>query len=134
MTILQLNPPLWLETPKGQGLAHFVIDPGVEHDLQWVCFINETGEVWTFANPEVQAAKNRTLDCKRSKDMPLTQEELYRQANEIMGELPFKSGDLKPTWKMFSKGKPLKSRLLVKLGAKRKNASKSRSSGRRAGN
>lgn len=65
MPILQLNPPLWLETPQGQSLAHFVIDLGMEHDLQWVCFINESGEVWTFGNAEVRAAGNRTLDVRR---------------------------------------------------------------------
>ena len=31
--ILQLNPPLPLETPKGKAWAHFIIDYGLEHDL-----------------------------------------------------------------------------------------------------
>jgi len=31
--ITQLNPPLALDTVKGQGWAHFVIDYGPEHDL-----------------------------------------------------------------------------------------------------
>ena len=34
--ITQLNPPLPLETSKGPGLAHFVIDYGAEADLLWV--------------------------------------------------------------------------------------------------
>ena len=31
--ITQLDPPLPLETPRGAGLAHFVIDYGPEADL-----------------------------------------------------------------------------------------------------
>jgi len=36
--IVQLNPPIPLETPKGKALAQALIDYGVEHDLVWVCF------------------------------------------------------------------------------------------------
>lgn len=59
--ILQLNPPIELETPKGKGLAWFVIDYGVEHNLMYTVAINETGEIWTFPNPEVRATKNITM-------------------------------------------------------------------------
>lgn len=58
--IVQLNPPLELDTPKGKGLAWLVIDYGIEHNLLWVVAINETGEIWTFSNPEVRATKNIT--------------------------------------------------------------------------
>lgn len=61
MSILQLNPPLELETPKGKGYAWFLIDYGAESDLYWVTAISETSEVWTFANHEIRAAKNITL-------------------------------------------------------------------------
>lgn len=60
MTILQLNPPLPIECPKGKGLAHFLIDYGVEHDLQWVIFIDDTNECWTYQNSKVRALKNIT--------------------------------------------------------------------------
>jgi hypothetical protein len=59
--MLQLNPPLPLNTPKGEGFAHFLIDYGPESDLYWTVFITETGEIWTFANREVRAPKNITL-------------------------------------------------------------------------
>lgn len=58
--ILQLNPPLPVETPKGKGLAHFLIDPGLEHHLEWVVF-QQTGEIWTWENPEVRAQPNITI-------------------------------------------------------------------------
>lgn len=59
--ILQLNPPLPVLTPKGSGIAHLVIDYGVEHNLHWVVFIDATGECWTYTNPDIRAQKNVTL-------------------------------------------------------------------------
>lgn len=59
-THIQLNPPLWLDTPKGIALAHFMIDYGVEMDLVWVCFL-QNGEIWCFDNSDVRAAKNITI-------------------------------------------------------------------------
>lgn len=59
--ITQLNPPLPLETPKGKGEAHFLIDYSIEHDLVWVVFMDETGECWSFRNPEIRMQKNITL-------------------------------------------------------------------------
>ena len=56
--ITQLNPPLPLETPKGSGLAHFVIDYGPESDLIWVVFMNADGACWSVPNPEVRMAFN----------------------------------------------------------------------------
>jgi hypothetical protein len=59
--MLQLNPPLPMLTPKGEGYAHILIDYGPESDLYWTVFITATGEVWTFANRDVRASKNITL-------------------------------------------------------------------------
>lgn len=59
--IIQLSPPIFLETPKGEGLAHFLIDYSIEDNLYWVCFMTETGECWTFANPEIRAPKNISI-------------------------------------------------------------------------
>jgi hypothetical protein len=59
--ILQLNPPIWLHTVKGEALAHFLIDYGPEDHLYWVCFVTETGEIWTLDNTQVRADKNITL-------------------------------------------------------------------------
>ena len=71
MNLLQLDPPLPLNTPKGSALAHVLIDDGPEHDLVWVCFQDETGECWSWRNPDVRAQKNitmgRTLFDKQNK-------------------------------------------------------------------
>lgn len=64
MPILQLDPPLPVSTPKGDGLAHLVIDYGAEHNLLWVVFLDETGECWTYKNPDIRAQQNITMGRK----------------------------------------------------------------------
>jgi hypothetical protein len=59
--MLQLNPPLPMNTPKGEGFAHVLIDYGPESDLYWTVIITKSGEIWTFSNREVRASKNITL-------------------------------------------------------------------------
>jgi len=59
--IVQLAPTLPLETPKGRGYAHFLIEHGDEHHLQWVVFIDATGECWMFENPEIRIQSNPTM-------------------------------------------------------------------------
>jgi len=59
--MLRLDPPLPLETPKGKALAHLLIDYGVEYDLLWVCFQDETRECWTWSNKEVKIQSNISL-------------------------------------------------------------------------
>jgi hypothetical protein len=59
--MLQLDPPLWLETPRGPGLAHVLTWPNIEHSLLWTVFL-ENGQVWTFPNEQVRAGRNFTAD------------------------------------------------------------------------
>lgn len=58
--ILQLNPPIPVITPKGPAIAHFIIDYGIEHDIQWICFQDKNAECWTWKNPDIRAQKNIT--------------------------------------------------------------------------
>lgn len=60
--ILQLNPPIPMHTPKGEGLAWLVIDQGIEFNLLWVICQNETGEIWTWDNTKVRGDKNIMMD------------------------------------------------------------------------
>ena len=66
--ITQLNPPLHLETPKGPGWAHFVIDYGPESTLMWVVFMDSDGACWTVANYEVRMTWNWTLGRRKPGD------------------------------------------------------------------
>lgn len=62
--ITELLQPLPLDTPKGKAWAHFLIDYGTEHHLLWVCFLRESGECWTFRNPEIRLEKNVTMQVR----------------------------------------------------------------------
>lgn len=58
--MVQLDPPIPVNTPKGPALAHVLIDYGLENSLCWVCFQDETGECWTWPNSKIRAQKNIT--------------------------------------------------------------------------
>ena len=66
--MIQLDPPIPLKTPKGDGMAHFVTNLGQEHNLIWTVFIDETGEIWEFQNPYVRAQKNITMGRTQVED------------------------------------------------------------------
>lgn len=61
MSMLQLDPPIPMTTPKGEGFAHILLDYGPESDLYWTVLITQSGEIWTYANRHVRATKNITL-------------------------------------------------------------------------
>ena len=68
--LLQLDPPLPLETPKGSGFAHVLIDYGPEHDLYWTVFLDESGECWTFSNEDIRFCKNVTIGRRCAWEKP----------------------------------------------------------------
>jgi hypothetical protein len=68
--MLQLDPPLPVNTPKGSALAHVLIDYGAEHDLVWVCF-QANGECWCWRNQDIRATTNATFGRHVPKDDPL---------------------------------------------------------------
>jgi hypothetical protein len=67
--LTQLNPPLPLETSKGPGWAHFVIDYGQESALLWVVFMDEDGACWTVPNHEVRMVFNWTVGRRKPQDV-----------------------------------------------------------------
>ena len=64
--LTQLNPPLPMDTPKGRGLAHFVIDYGPEAHLFWVVFMDADGACWTVPNPEIRISPNWTMGRRKA--------------------------------------------------------------------
>lgn len=58
--MLQLNPAIPVITPKGKGIAHVLIDYGVEADLIWVVF-QDSGECWCWCNQDIRADTNITF-------------------------------------------------------------------------
>jgi hypothetical protein len=63
--LLQLNPCLPVDTPRGPGFAHVLIDPGQEHYVLFVCFMNATGECRIYDNREVKLQKNETMGIRK---------------------------------------------------------------------
>lgn len=59
--LLQLNPPIPCETPKGAAFCIAFIDYGQEHDTLWKCIITSTGEVWDVPQPQVRGVKNVSM-------------------------------------------------------------------------
>jgi hypothetical protein len=66
--LTQLNPPLPLNViaaagwngPVGSAVCHFVIDYGIEAELIFVVFMDNTGQCWSVPNRFIRAQKNRT--------------------------------------------------------------------------
>lgn len=60
--MLQLNPQIPVLTPKGKGWAFFLMDRSQEHDLEWIVFLDNTGECWIFNNKDIRIQKNYTFN------------------------------------------------------------------------
>jgi hypothetical protein len=56
--MLQLNPPLWVSTPKGEGHALLVLDYGPSINTVWVVHQFDTGAVVHVDSSEVRIMGN----------------------------------------------------------------------------
>lgn len=66
-THLQLDPMLPVTVKdKGKGWAFIIIDYSQEHHLLFVVAMDETGEIWTVPNPDVQIQNNWTMERRAS--------------------------------------------------------------------
>jgi hypothetical protein len=63
--MLQLNPtiPIIRISDNMKGYAFIVIDYSQEHDLYFVCAMND-GEIWTLNNRDIRMQNNITFDRK----------------------------------------------------------------------
>ena len=61
MICTRIDPPIPLDTDKGYGLAHFLINYGAEQEIVWVVFL-ENREVWEIQNHNIRACKNYTME------------------------------------------------------------------------
>lgn len=60
--ILQLNPTLpFVHIEKGNFLAHFIHDDGIESEILFTGILEDSGEIWTFNNKVLRAHKNITI-------------------------------------------------------------------------
>lgn len=79
--MLQLNPSIPVETPKGTGQAVFIIDYSIEHDLYWTVFLDDTRECWTFNNKDIRIQENYTLGRPKTEAHFLARDENVRESN-----------------------------------------------------
>ena len=67
MVILQLHSPIpiladiYHDGTFQSGIAHFLIDYGIEHHLYWVIALDENGQCWTVQNPYIRFQTNITF-------------------------------------------------------------------------
>ena len=90
-TMLQLNPPIPLKTPKGEGLAVLVIDYGPDHDLWWTVILSKgehAGEIWTYPNPKVRGVENVTLGRFPAQEANDSRRGMERAGLNGFGRLP----------------------------------------------
>jgi len=68
--ILQLNPalPLW-HMQKGNFLAHFIHEYGIESEIYFTGILQDTGEIWTFNNKVLRGQKNISIDRTLDKEI-----------------------------------------------------------------
>jgi hypothetical protein len=54
-----------MHTPKGSGVAHFLIDYGMENDLLWVIALDNGGQIWCLPNQQVRLYQNESIGRKK---------------------------------------------------------------------
>ena len=67
--MMQLNPPIPVDTPRGPAYAHMVIDYSQEHYVLFVVFLADTGECWVVPNRDVKLQKNLTMGVRVAPSM-----------------------------------------------------------------
>jgi hypothetical protein len=55
--MIQLNPELWMMTPKGEGLAFLVTDYGMDHNKIFTIMLN-SGEILDFDIKDCRRCEN----------------------------------------------------------------------------
>lgn len=61
MTVIhEIQQLLWLSTPKGEAIAKFLVDRGIDSDNEWICACKD-GSICSFMNYDVRVLHNTTL-------------------------------------------------------------------------
>ncbi len=56
--IHRIDPEIWVETPKGSGLAYFLIDYGPSINTIWLVRLDATGDVMHIDSSEIRIHSN----------------------------------------------------------------------------
>ena len=68
--MMQLNPPIPVDTPRGPAYAHVMIDYSQEHYVLFVCFLCDTGDCWVLPNRDVKLQQNITIGVRLPRQEP----------------------------------------------------------------
>lgn len=98
--LLQLNPPLPVETPRGKAMAHVLIDYGAEYDLLWVCFQQADAQCWTWKNSDIRAESNITFGRETKKGIYFNGEKAFNPVRQSC--LPQRKGKCRSNAKNVS--------------------------------
>jgi hypothetical protein len=66
--ILQLNPPIMVETPLGHGQAIFLIDYGIHQNTCWIVALESNGVIKHFDSNDIILSPNYTYHLNLSKN------------------------------------------------------------------
>lgn len=66
MTILRIDPAIELDTTRGRGYSHFLLDYGDGRDTLWQVFLRESGESWWCPNRDVLHPPCWSLGVRRA--------------------------------------------------------------------
>lgn len=61
---IQLNPPLWIQTPKGEGFALIHIDYGMTENGVFLVHLHDSGELLYVDIKECRGVENLTYGIK----------------------------------------------------------------------
>jgi hypothetical protein len=64
--MLQLNPPIPVQTPLGDGWALLIIDYGPDFNSCWAVSLHKSGEIKHFDSNDLRAEGNHTFGIPRS--------------------------------------------------------------------
>jgi hypothetical protein len=61
--MLQLNPEMWMMTPKGEGMAFIVTDYGLDHNKVFTIML-QSGDILDFDMKDVRRTENPSFGVK----------------------------------------------------------------------
>lgn len=61
MSILQLNPPIQVQTPLGNGWCLFIIDYSININTVWIIRLDKAGEIKHFDSNDIKISANPML-------------------------------------------------------------------------
>jgi len=67
--MLQLKPEMWVMTPKGEGLAFLVLDPGLDQNKIFTVLL-QSGDILDFDMKDLRRCENPTYGILQMPEPP----------------------------------------------------------------